>query len=372
MVRADRFVVVTGLSLALLSCLLSASVTAAEPRPVAGPRSAMSGTAQIVQQPVPVTVAPAVPSALVFPGRGKGVALYDFLDFWGDDAAGMSTAFDELKAAGVTWARLHLTYGPRASARLVTAARSASAHGIRLVVVLHKPPPFKDLGTLADRAAYRAWVSATVKKFRSSVRYWEVMAEPNLRYTWNINNSKGSNQAAYAASVRRYVTLLKDGYTTIKRADPAAVVLFGGLSESTVERYLDVLLTTDAYRYFDIMSFHPYGRNPDNVMSRVAAVRAKVRSQPGYAAKPLWMTEFGFNTSWTNKPGFVTSEVIKGEYLTQAMLRLSAAGAAAPVFGFTLNGNNYKNPGFGLITMDKRTMKPRRLPAFTAVRNLRL
>ena len=24
------------------------------------------------------------------------------------------------------------------------------------------------------------------------------------------------------------------------------------------------------------------------------------------------MTEFGFNTSWTNKPGFVTSEALKG------------------------------------------------------------
>ena len=77
------------------------------------------------------------------------------------------------------------------------------------------------------------------------------------------------------------------------------------------------------------------------------------------------MTEFGFNTSWSNKPGFVTSEALKAQYLTQSMKRLSAAGAAAPVFGFTLNGNNHLNPGFGLITMDKRARKPHRLPAFT-------
>jgi hypothetical protein len=317
-------------------------------------------------------VAPAVPTALAFPGRAKGVALYDFLEFWGDDAAGMRTAFGELHAAGVTWARLHLAYGPRASTRLAAAASAAKAHGIRLVVVLHKPPPFKDLGTPADRAAYRAWVAVTVRRFKASVHYWEIMGEPNLRYTWNIDNRKGSNQTAYAASVRRYVTLLKDGYTTIKRTDPGAVVLFGGLSESTVERYLDVLLTTDAYRYFDIMSFHPYGRTPDLVMSRFAAMRAKMRSRPGYASKPLWMTEFGFNTSWTYKPGFVTSEALKGQYLTQSMKRLSAGGAAAPVFGFTLNGNNHLNPGFGLITMDKSARKPHRLPAFTALRNLRL
>ena len=50
----------------------------------------------------------------------------------------------------------------------------------------------------------------------------------------------------------------------------------------------------------------------------------------------------------------------------------SAAGGAAPVFGFTLNGNNHLNPGFGMITMDRSSMKPHRLPAFDAVRKLRL
>jgi hypothetical protein len=373
MVRTDRLIAVTALGLAFLSCLMSASVTAAEPRPgLAGAASSSTQKAGFVQQPVPGTVAPAVSAAAAFPGRGKGVALYDFLEFWGDDAAGMRTAFAELKAAGVTWARLHLAYGPRASTRMAAAAQAARAHGIRLVVVLHKPPPFKDLGTPADRAAYRAWVSATVRRFKASVQYWEVMGEPNLRWTWNIDNRKGSDQAAYAASVRRYVTLLKDGYTTIKKADPHAVVLFGGLSESTVERYLDVLLTTDAYRYFDIMSFHPYGRTPNLVMARYAALRGKMLSRPGYAAKPLWMTEFGFNTSWTAKPGYVPTEAMKGQYLTESMRRLSAAGGAAPVFGFTLNGNNHQNPGFGIITMDRSAKKPHRLPAFTALRNLHL
>ena len=373
MVRADRCIAATALALALVSCLASTSVTAAEPRLSAGGVPvAVSASAEVQHQAVPGTIAPAVSSAVVWPGRAKGVALYDFLEFWGDDAAGMKTAFSELHTAGVTWARLHLAYGPRAATRLAAAVAGARAHGIQLVVVLHKPPPFKDLGTPADRAAYRVWVAATVTRFKASVRYWEVMGEPNLRYTWNIDNRAGSNQAAYAASVRRYVVLLKDGYTTIKKADPQAVVLFGGLSESTVDRYLTVLMTTDAYRYFDIMAFHPYARTPDISMARYTAFKAKMASRPGYAGKPLWMTEFGFNTSWTNKPGYVTSETTKAQYLVETMRRLSAAGGAAPVFGFTLNGNNHLNPGFGLITMDRSSMTPHRLPAFDAVRKLRL
>src|SRR3954454_4844999 len=102
MVRADRFVAVTALGLALLSCLMSVSVTAAGSRPaLAAAQPAMAGAADLPTASLPGTVSPAVPSALAFPGRAKGVALYDFLEFWGDDAAGMRTSSGELHAAGL-------------------------------------------------------------------------------------------------------------------------------------------------------------------------------------------------------------------------------------------------------------------------------
>src|SRR6476661_7423904 len=96
MVRADRCMAAMALTLALVSCLVSTSVTAAEPRLTGGGIPvAVSESAEVKHQSVPGTVAPAVSSAVVWPGRAKGVALYDFLEFWGDDAAGMKTAFSE-------------------------------------------------------------------------------------------------------------------------------------------------------------------------------------------------------------------------------------------------------------------------------------
>jgi hypothetical protein len=37
---------------------------------------------------------------------------------------------------------------------------------------------------------------------------------------------------------------------------------------------MDILVTTDAYRYFDVMSLHPYGSTPDAVASRFSSFPA--------------------------------------------------------------------------------------------------
>ena len=134
------------------------------------------------------------------------------------------------------------------------AIQAAKNQRISVVVVVHKTAPGKDLGTDADRAAYRTWLAEMVNRYKYHVKHWEIHNEPNLHYEWNIDDSSGSNQAQYVASVQRYVSHLQDGFETVKANDPGATVLLAGLSEWTVERYMDVLVTTQAYRYFDVMS----------------------------------------------------------------------------------------------------------------------
>jgi hypothetical protein len=262
-----------------------------------------------------------------------------------------------------------LPYGTVSGSRMVTVANAARAHHVHLLVVLAKPGNQKDVGTPADRAAYRSWVTGTVRRFKGTVKYWEVLNEPNLRSSWNIDNRAGSNQVAYAAAVRRYVTLLADGYHAVKAADRSAVVLFGGLSESTIERYMGVLLTTSAWRYFDVMSYHPFARTPAGVVTRYNALRTRMLSRPTWARKPVWITEMGYNTSWTNKGGYVPTEQLKARYLGDTIRRLFAV-TRRPVLWHTLHGANPANAGYGLETKDKATLAVRRLPAFTTFRAL--
>ncbi len=303
------------------------------------------------------------------PAAGKGASLRPFPEYWGSNRAGMDSDMNDLRAAGVTWARFDLQYTDPPNPNFDAAVESAKAAGVSLLITVRKPWPTHDLGTQADRDFYKAWLANMVQRYGHHVKHWEIQNEPNLHYEWNIDESTTSDQTQYEASVKRYLTVLQDAYGVIKANDPTATVLFGGLSEWRVERYMDVVLTTDAYRYFDVMSFHPYGSTPDRVLARYTAFTSKMSAKPEYAAKPIWVTETGFNTSWDNKAGFVTSETTKADYLRQTLPRLHSAGAKLPIFWYTLHEND-SSPGYGLTVKDRSTLRTTYLPAYTAYRDL--
>lgn len=317
-----------------------------------------------------VDVAPERPAtAAAAPAVEMGIALRDVQSYWGKNSAGIVSDVRDIDAAGATWIRMNLRPTAGSAATLDVVVKAARARGLKVLVVLRKTPPAKDLGTRADRAAYRAFVRRAVTRYKASVRHWEITDEPNLPLRWNINHSPGSDQRRYEASVRRYVTHLQDSYRTIKKVDPKATVLFGGLSEWRVERYVNVLVKTPAFKYFDVMSYHPYGRTPAKVVARFNAIRNRMRSVPVYARKPIWVTEWGYNTSWTNRAGYVSSEALKARYLPVTIRRLRAAGARGPCFWYTLHEISSTSRGFGLTLKNKKTLKTTRLPAFRAFRN---
>jgi hypothetical protein len=320
----------------------------------------------------PPSASPA-PSATATPQpvapNAKGVALRPFIQYWGSNAAGMNSDLADLKSGGITWARIDLYKTSTADPNFTQAVQAAKDRGIKLLVTVRKPPPERDLGTSVDRAAYKLWLAQMVARYRYHVKHWMIHNEPNLHYDWNINDSNGSSQSQYRASVLRYIEHLRDGYQTVKAIDPTATVLFAGLSEWTVERYMDVLVMTDAHRYFDVMSFHPYGRDPDRVLSRFNSFKSKMNLNPSFAAKPIWVTEIGFNTSWSNKAGYVTSEQAKADYLAQTLPRLKSAGARLPIFWYTLHENENVG-GYALTRKNKTTLSTLYLPAFHTYRDL--
>src|SRR5690242_16152083 len=194
---------------ALVALGLLLAVTQPLPAQAAGrPPSVAARTS-----PAPAAAAPA-------PRPVKGISMQQLLPYWGANARGITSDLADTQAAGATWARVSLPYGTAAANQLAMVVAAANAHRVRLVVVLEKPAPLNDLGTDANRAVYRSWVVGTVRRFKGSVKYWEIFNEPNLRSSWNIDNRLGSNQTVYAAAVRRYVALLVDGYRSVKAADP--------------------------------------------------------------------------------------------------------------------------------------------------------
>ena len=184
---------------ALVTLGLLLAVTQPLPAQAAGPPSSAAARTSPAAVAAPAVVARA-------PRPVKGISMQQLLPYWGANARGITSDVADAGAVGATWARVSLPYGAAAAGQLARVVAAANAHRVRLVVVLEKPAPLNDLGTAANRAVYRSWVVGTVRRFKASVKYWEIFNEPNLRSSWNIDNRLGSNQTVYAAAVRRYVT----------------------------------------------------------------------------------------------------------------------------------------------------------------------
>jgi hypothetical protein len=322
-----------------------------------------------------VVIAPAttiaVPTSTSSAPDAKGVSWLHPAEYWGSNHAGIDTDLADMNMAGITWARVDLDYSTAPNPNFDYVVQAAQQHHIHLLARVWDAPPGNDIGTDQDRATYRAWLAQMVARYDYWIKDWEIHNEPNLHEYWNIDESPSSDPTAYAASAHRYVLHLQDSYPTIKSVDPTATVVMGAVDEWTEERFIYQLIQEKADQYFDVLAVHPYENNPDADVGRLQALEARLAAQPGWAAKPLWVTEVGFNTTWTYHVGYVSSEQQKADYLTQTLPALRANGAQLPIFWYTLHENTSAS-GYGLEHKDPSTLQTTYFPAFSAYQSLAL
>ena len=285
-----------------------------------------------------------------------------------------------MQQAGLKWVRTGTQFegqGQPTSHEWIDRILSATAaHGIKVVLGVFGKPR-NDLGSQADRQPYKQWLQELVHRVKNRVRVWEVGNEPNLPQFWNIRGRPGD--ASWNDGVHRYAQHLADTYDTIKAEDSTATVLLGGLSQHGAVEYLERLVDDrvngkPAYHYFDAVNIHPYGDTPDDVVAEVEAVQQRMASVPQLAEKPLWITEFGWQTSWKDYHRYVASEEIKAQYLVEAIRKLRAIGIETPIIvyvwrddGFTRGDVGGEGSGFGLTTKRSEGFY---LPAFYRLQSL--
>jgi hypothetical protein len=274
----------------------------------------------------------------------------------------------DIHNAGITWARVSFSQDPP-FAYFDRIVQIAKAYNIQLLPIIYKNNPSNDLGNPDQQNQYKQWLASSVQHFKGYVHYWEIGNEENLSDNWNIDTDPNSNQAEYDSSVQRYVQLLQESYEVIHANDPNGHVVAGGLSEYRAERYLDSMIKFDAYKYMDIMAFHPYSTSPAADLDRFKMLQSKMASQPGFAQKPIWVTEIGFHTqaNWTNID-YVPTEQGKAAYLVEVMNLLSENGAQLS-FWYTLHESDDVN-GHGLTVRNPSTLSTTYLPAYQAYKQL--
>jgi hypothetical protein len=204
-------------------------------------------------------------------------------------------------------------------------------------------------------------IGAIAAHTRGTIETFEILNEPD-------------NHQAYSGTAKDYATTLAYAYRAIRRANPLAKVLMGGLMGTYSMPWLREVLATPglhAARKFDIANVH--------IRGTLASVARQVESWKRFFAgagidRPLWVTEHGYpsDPAYQRDPRYRSGEPSQARYL-RASTRVMTDGGAAKVF-VTLRDNldgEYASEGIvGGTVFDPVPERPqiRRKPSFDAFR----
>jgi len=269
---------------------------------------------------------------------------------------------------------------------IVAAPRWTTANG------LHGMP------ARAHYATFNTFVEQMAHRYEGKVRAYEI---------WNEQNLAVENGGT-VSGVADYMDLLVGAARAIKAADPTAIVVSGALASTETNwptvamsdlRYYDGMFRDPRFaEVVDIVGVHPGahsnppeslwpdkpGPGPNFVTSRefyfrrVEDVRTLMLKH-GLAAKPVWVTEFGWatqNTSQYYEYGNQITYEQQAEYLVRAIqyTHTHYRGWLTGMFVWNLNfaipwtseGNPlHEQASFGVLNGD---WSPR--PAYTALKNM--
>jgi Cellulase (glycosyl hydrolase family 5) len=213
---------------------------------------------------------------------------------------------------------------------------AAKQHGVKVLVVIARTPGWANGGKPAiappdDPARFGAFMGVLAQRL-PAVDAWEIWNEEDSHEFW----LGGADPAAYTA-------MLKSSYAAIKAVQPHDVVVTGGTVGNDMD-FIEALYSHGAQGSFDAVGVHTdtacltdgpdvtyrdeRGRVGRYSFTGYREVHA-VMSRYGDGAKPIWMTELGWNTQTTaprscpvgekkgTKPLGVTEEQ-QAQFLAQA------------------------------------------------------
>ncbi len=183
--------------------------------------------------------------------------------------------------------------------------KAFSAQELKILMRIHGTPLWShpDSDHLShppnDMADFATFVTALATRYKGQIAAYEIWNEPNLNYEWgNLSPDPVA-----------YTDMLKTAYTAIKKVDPDALVISGGLAttgDGSDTAYGDLAFLQGMYEagakgHFDALGSHPYayGQSPDThhpdglSFDRVAAQHELMTSH-GDGDTPIWITEIGW------------------------------------------------------------------------------
>ena len=294
-------------------------------------------------------------------GVSTGVTLFTAsVSKIGQDIAGIA-------ATGAKWVRTAIRWdlvepnsaGADDWTRADAIVDQARSHGLDFVFDINGTPSWAanpGAGTAEfpkDLQTYATFAGKVATRYNGKVKAYELGNEPN-----HVKSFAHPDAGVYAQ-------VLKLSYPVIKAADPAALVLTGGLGGNKDKKgnipgdvFLADLYKAGAKGFFDAVSYHPYtypltpsDDKGQRGWSRMLAARQTMVDN-GDGSKQIWVTEFGAPTAGPN----AVSETQQAAIMHDAYSLWAGYPWAGPLcwFDYRDKGTDTSNHGnfFGLYTND--------------------
>lgn len=137
---------------------------------------------------------------------------------------------------------------------------------------------------------YGRFVGMLAERYAGRVYAWEIWNEPDIGLFWDPEPDP-----------ERYTELLLAASSTIRSADPAALVVAGGVTFGNFS-FLQAMYDAGADGSFDALAVHPYSltRAPDDESDRYLSLTGilddarAVMTANGDGNLPIWVTELGW------------------------------------------------------------------------------
>jgi hypothetical protein len=248
---------------------------------------------------------------------------------------GLAAALDDAVDIGVGVIRLDLDWAiiqPNSSneydwRRYDRVVRAAEARGLRLQPVLAYTPYWardedcdSHMCAPADAGEFADFAGAAASRFAPQVLGWEIWNEPNDSGFWSPVADPG-----------RYTELLQAASLAIRRIDPEALIVLGGLASIDSDEDGDLSPTEFLARVCELggntaisaVGFHPYTyprlpssyRTDSSSWSLIEHSPDSIRSilsRHGTPDVPIWLTEYGAPTAGPGTASDIGSDTSEG------------------------------------------------------------
>ncbi|HEV8238994.1 MAG TPA: methyltransferase domain-containing protein [Thermoanaerobaculia bacterium] len=247
--------------------------------------------------------------------------------------------FDRVRASQIGWVRLTIRWsdinpapGVWELGELDREVADARAHGVDVLALLSHTPEWAGGGAHgvvppADLGPWRELVGRVARRYRGRIAAYEIWNEPDVE-----DKGDGIGWDRDLDVAPRYVDLLHAAATIIRDEAPGTVIVAPALSSASTERTAQLWRQLESTAFadgaalddVDVVSVHqnvldadPPGEWLVRLLSR--KLYPLSAEAPVLAKKPLWLTEFGWQSAQVR-------DARQREYLEQALTL--ATGAA--------------------------------------------